>query len=86
MRVPSLPSIPPRRSVLVVDDDAGTRETTVSVLRCLKMSASEADTGAAAIAAIRARQFDLALIDFRLPDISGLDVVIELKKARLSVP
>lgn len=72
--------------MLVVDDDAGTRETTVSVLRCLNMSASEAGTGAAAIAAVRARQFDLALIDFQLPDISGLDLVVELKKARLTVP
>ena len=86
MRVSSLSSDPPRRSVLVVDDNAGTRETTVSVLRCLNMSASEADTGAAAIAAVRARPYDLALIDFRLPDISGLDVVVELKKARLTVP
>ncbi|MGH9347471.1 MAG: response regulator [Vicinamibacterales bacterium] len=72
--------------MLVVDDDARTRETTVSVLRSLNICAAEAETGAEAIAAIRDRQFDLALIDFRLPDISGLDVVVELKKARIAVP
>lgn len=76
----------PAVAVLVVDDSAASREMVGCVLRCLNIHISEADTGAAAIRALRSRRFDLALIDFRLPDISGLEVVIELKKDRISVP
>ena len=77
---------PPLASVLVVDDCLAAREMAVSVLRYLNIHVSEAETGAAAIAALRSSRFDLALIDFRLPDISGLDIVVELKKDRISVP
>jgi ActR/RegA family two-component response regulator len=72
--------------VLLVDDDPLTRESTGRILRRRAIHVHEADSGAAAIAALRARPFDLALIDFRLPDISGLEVIATLKKDRLSVP
>jgi ActR/RegA family two-component response regulator len=73
-------------SVLVVTGDTRARETAGAVLRRLAIEVHEADTGATAIAAIRARSFDLALIDFRLPDISGLDIILALKKERGAVP
>lgn len=52
----------------------------------LNLQVQEAGTGAAAIAAIRSRPFDLAVIDLRLPDISGLDVIVELKRDGIGVP
>ena len=76
----------PHASILVVDDDPDTRETAATVLRPHNLDVHEADSGAAAIAALRGRRFDLALIDFVLPDISGLEVIVELKKDRISVP
>ncbi len=83
---PDVPFTPRTASVLVVDDDPTARETTRLALRRFDIHVHEADTGAAAIRAIRSRQFDLALIDFRLPDISGLDIIVELKKDGISVP
>jgi ActR/RegA family two-component response regulator len=77
--------MPQEPSVLIVDDDPATRETAVQLLRRRTIQVYEAGTGAAAIAAIRARPFDLAVIDFRLPDISGLDVIVALKKDRVPV-
>ena len=78
--------MPQEPSVLLVDDDSATRESAGQLLRRRTIHVYEADTGAAAIAALRARPFDLAVIDFRLPDISGLDVIVALKKDRVSVP
>ncbi len=57
-----------------------------AVLRPLEIAVHEAQSGAAALVAIRSRRFDLVLIDFTLPDISGLDLIVELKKERLFVP
>jgi CheY-like chemotaxis protein len=73
-------------SILVVDDDARARSTAGAVLRPLNFDVREVDSGAAAIAALRTNRFDLALIDHRLPDISGLEVIAELKKDRISFP
>jgi DNA-binding response OmpR family regulator len=83
---PDVPSVVGNASVLVVNDDPAARETVRLVLRRLNIHVHEADCGASAIAAMRSRRFDLALIDFRLPDISGLDIIAELKKSRVSVP
>jgi DNA-binding response OmpR family regulator len=76
----------PRAVILVVDDNPSMRETARAILRRLDLDVREADSGAAAVAAIRRQQFDLALIDFVLPDISGLDVIVELKRQGVSVP
>jgi DNA-binding response OmpR family regulator len=76
----------PQVSILVVDDDPGTRETAGLVLRSLNFDVHEAASGAAASAAIRSHRFDLALIDFHLPDLSGLGIIVELKRHRISVP
>jgi DNA-binding response OmpR family regulator len=83
---PGIRHASPQASILFVDDDPATRATAGLVLRSLNFDVHEADSGAAAIAAIRTRRFDLALIDFRLPDVSGLGIIVELKRHRISVP
>jgi DNA-binding response OmpR family regulator len=76
----------PRAVILVVDDDPSMRESAGAILRPLDLDVREAASGAAAVAALRRQRFDLALIDFILPDISGLDVIVELKRHGVSVP
>ena len=76
----------PHASILVAHHDPRARQTAAAVLRPHNLDIHEANSGAAAIAAIGAHRFDLALIDFVLPDISGLDVIVELKKVGISVP
>ena len=78
--------MPQEPSVLLVDDNPATAGIGRPDSASAHLQVYEADTGAAAIAAIRARAFDLAIIDFRLPDISGLDIIVALKKDRVSVP
>lgn len=64
--------------VLVVDDDEGTRDTFRIALRLECIHVEIAADGAGAIAATSAARFDLALIDWRLPDMSGNDVARRL--------
>ena len=75
-----------RASVLVVEGDARARHTTAAALRGIHIHVGEADTGAAAIALLRAQPFDLSLINVRLPDVSGLDLISILKRDRIVVP
>lgn len=64
-----------RETVLVVDDDPNTCLTFAWALRRCGLSVQIAENGAHAIAALTTCRVDLALIDLRLPDIPGTDVV-----------
>lgn len=61
--------------VLVVDDDEVTRELLSAMLAMLDLEVVVAETGAAATRQLNLQAFDLALVDLRLPDMDGLDVV-----------
>ena len=67
-------------TVLVVDDNLGARESTRFVLRRLGFTVIEAGDGATALDLLRRTRPDLALIDLRLPDISGLELVSTLRR------
>lgn len=66
-------------SVLIIDDYPGTLETYATILRGAGFQTATASTGQTGIELARNRAFDVRLVDLRLPDISGLDVVRELK-------
>lgn len=76
-----MPSASPTR-VLLVDDHAILREGIAAILarRGDLQVAAEAATGAAALIAYRAHKPDVALVDLRLPDMSGADVIRELRR------
>src|SRR3954454_327114 len=65
--------------VLVVDDDAGMRETLQDILAADGIASVTAATGAAAIAAFEQGGIALALVDQRLPDVAGTDLAQQLK-------
>jgi two-component system OmpR family response regulator len=67
-------------SVLIVDDDRGTRETWTVVLRHEGFDVAAAATGGEGLAQARAKAFDAILVDFRLPDLSGTEVVRALRR------
>ena len=75
-----------RRAILVIDDDLGMRETFDWALSAYGFHVSTAGSGARAIALGKSRHFDLMLVDLRLPDISGIDVVRSLKSDGSDVP
>jgi DNA-binding NtrC family response regulator len=61
--------------VLIVDDDADVRNLLVSILVRAGARVTEASTGAEAMAVLARDEVDVVLVDVRLPDRSGLDLL-----------
>lgn len=67
--------MPKKSSVLVVDDDPEMRALLLDVLRNEGYEAAEAKDGTEAVLALRARTFDVILMDKNMPGPSGLDLI-----------
>jgi two-component system, NtrC family, response regulator AtoC len=72
----------PAGHVLIVDDDEGLCESFRGFLRHAGFSASSAGTGAEAVRAVAAEPTDVVLLDLRLGQESGLDVLPDIKALR----
>jgi DNA-binding NarL/FixJ family response regulator len=71
-----------RPTVLIVDDHSSYRELAKSLLSSEGFDVvGEAKDGASALAAARALQPGLVLVDVQLPDIDGFEVARELGRA-----
>jgi DNA-binding NtrC family response regulator len=66
--------------VLVVDDEPTIRWVLGEALRGWDYETVEAETGAATLAAIVTERPAAALLDINLPDVSGLDLLREIKR------
>jgi DNA-binding NtrC family response regulator len=64
-----------RIRVLVVDDDAEVRALLSRVLTKAGFAAGEAVSGAEGMALLGRHEYDVALVDVKLPDASGLDIL-----------
>ncbi len=62
-------------SILVVDDDESIRFSIAAVLELEGYDVDTAETGKEALQKAENKFFDVALIDFRLPDYSGTDLL-----------
>lgn len=65
--------------VLLVDDNNGQRITLESVLLKAGFQVSSADSGTAALELARSENFAAALLDIKMPDITGIEVLKEIK-------
>jgi CheY-like chemotaxis protein len=78
---PALSIAPPlARSVLVVDDDEGTRETLARALRGVGYRVRVAGTGAQALREVDRPPVAAVVLDFHLPDMSGLECLREMRQ------
>ena len=68
--------------ILVVDDDAPTREALATGLKKLGHEIHVAGTGAAALDEVRRFEVDLAIIDLKLPDMTGTELFGALRILR----
>ena len=67
--------------ILIVDDDESTRTTLALVFGEKGYQTETAGTGQEALDKVRERFFNLALLDIKLPDMSGLDLLARLREA-----
>ena len=75
----------PKR-VLVVEDDPAVRTIVTEVCRREGYDVVEAATGRAGVEAAQSQNPDLVLLDWVLPDISGLDVCREMRRQGVAAP
>ena len=68
--------------ILVVENDGPLREMMVSTLGALGFATLEAESAYEALAKFRANEaaIDLAIIEFQIPAVSGLDLAAELER------
>jgi DNA-binding NtrC family response regulator len=69
-----------KANILVVDDDAEIRELLLQILQRANYQVSQAKDGAAVKELYGRLQPDIVLVDFKLPDASGLDLLPAIKR------
>ncbi len=76
----------PRGRILIIDDDKLVRWSLVQRLSSEQYETVEATSCAEAQEALRKRVVDLILLDYKLPDGTGLDVLTELVRTKVEIP
>jgi DNA-binding response OmpR family regulator len=69
-----------KKTILVVDDDKSILRTFTRILQKSGYEIETAETGKEAMEKTENRHYDLALVDIRLPDMDGTDLLAKLKK------
>ncbi len=73
-------------SILIVDDEAAQRASIAGFLRKQGFDTREAASGSEAVTYIRDHHVDLVLTDFRMPDLTGKDVLREVRQINPDIP
>lgn len=69
-----------RLKILLIDDDEVDREIIRKSLKSLDPHITESMTGSDALMVAKSQEFDLILLDYKLPDIDGLLLIYEMRK------
>ena len=69
-----------KKRILVIDDDKSILRTFTRILQKNGYDIEVAETGKEAIEKSKKKRYDLALIDIRLPDMDGTDLLVKLQK------
>jgi two-component system response regulator AtoC len=80
--------MPERHTVLIVDDDPPIREMLSDFLSEEGYEVLVANDGSSALQVLRqaAERIDLALLDMRLPDVQGLEILRAMAEKRMELP
>lgn len=68
-----------KTSILLIEDNAGQQKTLLDILNAKGYETFAAGNGAAGLAFLQAHPVNLVLTDLGLPDISGIDILREIK-------
>jgi len=67
--------------ILVIDDDKAVRKSHEAMLKANGYEVDVAETGKEAIAKSKAKLYNLALVDLRLPDMDGIELLTAMREA-----
>ena len=71
-----------RKSILIIDDDKSILNIFTRILEKQGYTTDTAETGQEALEKIETRSYDLALIDIKLPDTNGTDLLARINQTR----
>jgi signal transduction histidine kinase len=71
-------------SILVIDDEYGVRSGIRQILELEGYAVEVAETGREALAFLDRQPFDIALIDYQLPDVDGLTLLATMRSRKLA--
>ena len=70
---------PRTRELLVIEDDAAEQMSIAALVGADDINITTADSGARALELLREKKFDCVILDLKLPDISGFDLLSEIQ-------
>ncbi len=70
------------RRILIVDDDRSSREIVAKILSLRRYDVDVAYNGHDALELVRRRDYGLALIDYRMPGMDGVELVGKIRELR----
>jgi len=76
----------PQARVLCVEDDEDSRAMLAALLKLASIEAKAVGTAAQALALIQAEDFDLCMLDGRLPEIDGFELCRRLRAVDSHIP
>jgi two-component system, OmpR family, response regulator len=68
--------------ILIVDDENDFRETIIKRLRARKIEIEGADSGVKALEMLDAQDFDVIILDVKMPGMDGIDTLREIKRQK----
>ncbi len=77
---------PPSKSILVADDDDAIRSLLVELLNGEGYQVSEVKSGSEVLRAVAKLRPDLLILDLRMPDLDGIDIMRRLRAQDETVP
>jgi DNA-binding NtrC family response regulator len=74
------------KRILIVDDEPNVRLSYRAVLEAERYVVEEANSAAAGLEKLVAGHFDLAILDMRMPEMNGLDLLAKMRERGLPTP
>ena len=72
--------------ILIVDDEAGIRRILRDILELEKYNITEAANGVEALVKVKKEKFDLIILDIKMPQMDGMDVLDRIQVLTPEVP
>ena len=72
--------------ILVVDDEKDVRDTLSEMIQSLGSEVAVAENGVKALDRVKTERIDLIVTDLSMPEMSGLDLIVEAKRVSPNIP
>ena len=73
-----------KEKILIIDDEAGIRNSLASFLKLEEYAVDTAENGKEALEKIRANRYGIVLLDINMPGMSGIDTLQAIKAFEFS--